>query len=189
MDGRSFDVVAKSFVTSSPRRTAARLLAGGALSAALARLGLGEVATEAAATCRAIGKKCRRNRECCSKLCKRGTCRCRREGTSCTSYETCCSGSCDFLIDGGTCAPCRGQPCTAERPCCGGQTCTNGYCGGCRDRGVSCADSSQCCFSDCGSIGACLSDAGGRCARDVDCKACYLGGNCTNACVDGVCAV
>ena len=188
MAGHPFDALSRELAGSPTRRDALRLLLGGTFAAALARLGLGEVAV-AVETCRAVGKRCERDKECCSKRCRRRTCRCRREGTPCTSGETCCSGSCDFLVGGGTCAPCRGRPCSADRPCCGGQTCTNGYCGGCRDRGVSCTSSSQCCFSDCGSSGACLSDAGGRCARDVDCRACYLGGNCANACVNGVCAV
>ena len=113
---------------------------------------------------------------------------CSPEGTPFTSFEGCCSQTCDSLVGGGTCAPCRGRTCSATKPCCGGQTCTNGYCGGCRDRATSCTSSTQCCFSDCTS-GACLSAAGGRCARDVDCRSCYLGHNCTNACVNGFCAV
>jgi hypothetical protein len=115
-----------------------------------------------------------------------GTC-CDPEGTPCTTFEGCCSQTCDSLVGGGTCAPCRGRSCSATRPCCGGLDCVNGYCDGCRDRATSCTSSSQCCFSDCTS-GACLSASGGRCARDVDCRACYLSHNCTNACVGGVCA-
>jgi len=117
-----------------------------------------------------------------------GTFCCEPEGTSCTSAESCCSGTCDFLVGGGTCAPCRGRSCSATQPCCGGQTCSNGYCGGCRDRAVSCTANTDCCFSDCTS-GACLSALGGRCARDVDCRACYLGHNCNGACVNGSCAI
>jgi hypothetical protein len=112
---------------------------------------------------------------------------CNPEGTPCTSFEACCSQTCDSLVGGGTCAPCAGRTCTADRPCCGGLDCINGYCDGCRDRATSCTSSDQCCFSDCKS-GACLSTAGGRCVRDVDCRACYLSHNCTNACVDGACA-
>ena len=113
---------------------------------------------------------------------------CQTKGAACTTGETCCSGTCDFLVGGGTCAPCRGRTCNAERPCCGGLTCSNGYCDGCRDRAVSCTSSAQCCFSDC-TGGACLSALGGSCVRDVDCRACYLNGTCTNACVSGACAV
>lgn len=113
---------------------------------------------------------------------------CHLEGISCTTAESCCSGSCDFLVKGGTCAPCRGRSCDASRPCCGGQVCTNGYCGGCRDRATSCNANTDCCFSNCTS-GACLSAQGGRCARDVDCRTCYLGHNCNGACVNGTCAI
>jgi hypothetical protein len=117
-----------------------------------------------------------------------GTFCCAPEGTSCTTADSCCSGTCDFLVGGGTCAPCRGRSCSATQPCCGGQTCSNGYCGGCRDRATSCTADSQCCFSNC-TGGACLSALGGRCARDVDCRSCYLGHNCSGACVNGSCAI
>ena len=117
-----------------------------------------------------------------------GTFCCEPEGTTCTSGESCCSGSCDFLVGGGTCSPCRGRSCNATQPCCGGQICTNGYCGGCRDRAVACSADTDCCYSNCTS-GACLSAQNGPCARDVDCRACYLGQNCNGACVNGSCAV
>jgi hypothetical protein len=51
---------------------------------------------------------------------------------------------------------------------------------------VACTDSSQCCFSEC-TGGACLSNQGGRCSRNVDCRECYLNGNCQRACLLGVC--
>ncbi len=113
---------------------------------------------------------------------------CNPEGTTCTSFEGCCSQTCDSLVGGGTCAPCRGRTCSATRPCCGGLNCVGGYCDGCRDRATSCTSNTQCCFSDCTS-GACLSAIGGRCARDVDCRSCYLSHTCTNACVGGTCMV
>ena len=118
-----------------------------------------------------------------------GTC-CTPEGGACTSasFLACCSKTCDSLINGGSCASCRGRTCSATNPCCGGETCTGGYCGGCRDRATSCSSSSQCCRSDCVS-GACLSALGGRCTYDVDCRKCYLNHLCTNACVGGVCQV
>jgi hypothetical protein len=113
---------------------------------------------------------------------------CRREGAACETGEGCCSGTCDFLVEDGSCAPCRGRSCSAERPCCGGLDCRSGFCDGCRDRATSCTADAQCCFSDC-TGGACLSTLGGACARDVDCRSCYLNRNCTNACVNGACTV
>jgi hypothetical protein len=114
--------------------------------------------------------------------------RCLREGATCDTAGVCCSGTCDFLVKDGSCAPCRGRSCSAEHPCCGRLDCVNGFCDGCRDRATSCTTAAHCCFSDCTS-GACLSAQGGPCARDADCRSCYLNGACTNACVNGSCAV
>ena len=173
---------------------------GRAAAAGLASLFIaGRPRTTEAARCRKLGSTCTRHgKRCCNSLkCDQtvvdgaaGRFCCKREGASCTSanFEQCCSGTCDSLVKGGTCAPCRGRSCSADRPCCGGLDCTGGYCDGCRDRATSCSSSAQCCFSDCTS-GACLSALGGRCARDVDCKACYLGHDCANACVNGVCRI
>jgi hypothetical protein len=182
MNARSFDALTKVVYSTWSRRDFGQWAA----SAILGAVATGIALAQAADSCRAIGKRCDRAKQCCSHTCKKGACRCGREGTRCTSYETCCSRTCDFLVGGGTCAPCRGRGCDADRPCCGGLACINGYCDGCRDRGTSCSSNSQCCFSDCVS-GACLSAAGGRCARDADCRACYLNHDCDGACVDGVC--
>jgi hypothetical protein len=167
VDDFGFDDMAKALATPLTRRASFGVIAAGLL-------GLTSVTDDALARKR---KRRRRNSR-----------ECKSQGTSCATGESCCSGTCDFLVKGGTCAPCKGRSCDATRPCCGGQVCTNGYCGGCRDRAVSCTSSSQCCFSDCIS-GACLSAQGGRCARDVDCRACYLGHNCNGACVNGSCAI
>jgi hypothetical protein len=159
-----------------------------------------------AARCTKVGRTCtRRGKRCCNDLkCDKtvvdtvaGRFCCKREGASCNSGKPCCSGTCDFLVNDGTCSPCRGRSCSADRPCCGGLDCTGGVCDGCKDRAVSCNSNSECCFSNCTTAicssnctgGACLSAQGGPCARDVDCRACYLGQNCTNACVNKVCTV
>jgi hypothetical protein len=170
VDQFDFDHMAKALATPTTRRASLGLIAAGLL-------GLASVSEDTLASKR----KKRRNHH---------NDRCKSEGTSCTSttFETCCSGTCDSLVKGGTCAPCKGRSCDATRPCCGGQDCTNGYCGGCRDRATSCTVDSQCCFSNCTS-GACLSAQGGRCARDVDCRTCYLGHNCQGACVNGTCTI
>jgi hypothetical protein len=165
VDHFDFDHLTKALATPATRRASLGLFAAGLF-------GLSSVTEDAVARKR----RRRHHRDC------------KREGATCTSADPCCSGTCDFLVKGGTCAPCKGRSCDATRPCCGGQDCTNGYCGGCRDRAVSCTNSTQCCFSDCTS-GACLSAQGGRCSRDVDCRACYLGHNCDGACVNGSCAL
>jgi hypothetical protein len=171
---------------------------GRAAAASLASLFIAATPHAAdAARCRKLSSTCTRNgKRCCGSLkCDQtvvntvaGRFCCKRDGASCTSGQGCCSGTCDFLVKGGTCAPCSGRTCSADRPCCGGLACTGGYCDGCRDRATSCTSSSQCCFSDC-TGNACLSAQGGRCSRDVDCRACYLNQNCTNACVNGTCRV
>jgi hypothetical protein len=148
--------------------------------------------------CQAVGVTCvpGQSPQCCDALqCDQtvkngiaGAFCCEPEGASCTTGESCCSGTCDFLVSGGTCAPCQGRSCSATQPCCGGQNCANGYCGGCRDRAVACSANTDCCYSNC-TGGACLSAQGGPCARNVDCRACYLGQNCNGACVNGSCAV
>jgi hypothetical protein len=164
VDHFGFDHLAKALGSSATRRASLGFFAAGLL-------GLTSVTEDGMASKR---KKRRR--------------RCKKKGTSCASGKSCCSGTCDFLVKGGTCAPCKGRSCDATRSCCGGQDCTNGYCGGCRDRAVSCTADTDCCFSNCTS-GACLSAQGGQCARDVDCRACYLGQNCDGACVNGSCTI
>jgi hypothetical protein len=120
--------------------------------------------------------------------CRNGTCRCRPEGGACATEgsDVCCSQACDFLVDGGTCSPCAGRGCTESADCCGGLTCVGSSCGGCRDRASACTTAANCCFSNC-TGGACLSAVGGRCRRDVDCRACYVGGQCAGTCSGGVC--
>ena len=114
-----------------------------------------------------------------------GVC-CDIEGTPCTSPSTCCSRQCDFLVGGGTCSSCKGHYCDQNFPCCGGEACTNSRCGGCLDRAIVCTSNTQCCFSNCDG-GACLSDVGGRCKHDADCRTCYSDGQCRATCQDGVC--
>jgi hypothetical protein len=123
-------------------------------------------------------------------VCETGGACCRPEGAACTEQDTasCCSQACDFLVGGGTCASCRGRLCDAMNPCCDGLNCTGGRCDGCHGRATTCTTSAQCCFSECIS-GACLSTQGGRCVHDADCRECYLGMNCTNACTGGVCTI
>ena len=170
MNDYSFDTLARTLVSSISRRRGLGLLAAAGL------LAFGPPAEDLAAKKR---KKRGKKRK------QRGNDSCAGEGTGCTAadFAKCCSGTCDFLVGGGICSPCRGRACSATQPCCGGVA---GYCGGCRDRATSCSAPSACCFSDC-TGGACLSNFGGRCARDVDCRKCYQGGNCTNACVNGSC--
>jgi hypothetical protein len=130
----------------------------------------GTCACAAPAVCDAPGSQC-----------------CDPEGTICSSFATCCSQACDFKVRGGTCASCRGQFCDARTPCCTSVSCTNNRCGGCVPRATLCNGSLPCCASDC-SGGFCLSNQGGRCVYDADCRTCNNDlNNCMNACVNGAC--
>lgn len=118
----------------------------------------------------------------------------------CTSDLECCTG-CDMdgLNDGtGRCYPCLGQYCDGNRRCCGGHACVTRardglqFCGGCAQQGGDCETNGECCTSDCaidddGSGTICSSLAGGRCVDNRDCRACYRGHRCVNACVGGRC--
>lgn len=114
--------------------------------------------------------------------------RCRKPGKPCDNANpgACCSGTCDAL-EGNSCGPCAGKACASDADCCGGTKCLSNRCGGCWSRAVTCANNTDCCFSDC-SGGACYSLAGGSCFRNSDCKSCYLNAaNCPGACVKHVC--
>lgn len=180
------------------------LAASGAAAAVFGWLGADDAAARKKRKkkrCRKAGKACdpKKGRRCCRKFrCdhafdtgpQRKEC-CRPAGAPCTADNDheCCSGGCDFLVGGGTCSPCHGRSCDEDSPCCGGLACIDNTCGGCFDRGTVCTADDQCCFSDCDQ-GACYSDQGGRCVRNVDCRACA--GNqeqCEGACVDGACIV
>lgn len=103
--------------------------------------------------------------------CCEGACR-GREGRECDSAGDCCSRRCRFS----RCQPCHGKPCQRDLDCCEGVACEGNLCGGCRDAGVACGSTAQCCFSEC-RRGLCLSLTGGRCRGDFDCRLCYLGPN------------
>jgi hypothetical protein len=72
MDASRFDGLAKSLATATGRRTAAKVLVGGALGA----VGVTALtAKPAAAACRRRHRPCNRDGQCCSDCCKNGQCR------------------------------------------------------------------------------------------------------------------
>jgi hypothetical protein len=71
MDSSRFDCLTKSLAATSGRRTAAKLLAGGALGA----VGLTALSAKPAAACRRRGETCGRDGKCCSDCCKGGVCK------------------------------------------------------------------------------------------------------------------
>lgn len=99
MDGQRFDALTKS-LSSTSRRRALRLLAGGALGGVLAKVGLAEAAAQETA---AVGDRCRRNRDC-------------------DRNERCCNRRCiNVLSDERACGACGNR-------CGSGETCINGAC-------------------------------------------------------------
>ena len=128
MDGRRFDELVTALAVGSAPRRLVRGLAGGALAGLLHRLGI----EEAVAACKAVGRRCRRDGDCCSRRCRRDACRCARNGAACPS--TCasdpnqlCPDCCGQGCFTGTCCTFPGNPCPAGCP--PGSTCA-GWCSG-----------------------------------------------------------
>jgi hypothetical protein len=116
VDERDFDNLARWVAAGTgSRRGVLRLLTGGALGGGLTRLGL----QEAAGACKAVGKRCERGRDCCSKRCsKRGRCRCAPPASACQSSADCCQTD-PFCCDG-VCRSALGGACTTVADCCPG---------------------------------------------------------------------
>jgi hypothetical protein len=169
-----------------------------------------------AANCGACGARCGLNQVCQGGQC---TCRAGYrtcgpvfsttcglpDDALCERDEECCAtaaGSCEVRGGVGRCQPCRGRGCGGpayDFQCCGGLTCEavhpdrTYHCGGCVGRWGYCDNDGDCCVTECtgggGDIKECLSSAGGPCVANDDCRTCFRGGNCVNACVDGRCRV
>lgn len=158
MDGDRFDAVTKALAGASTRRGALRLLAGGALAGALARLDPGGAAAQdvGAAHCvpngtictgrKRLGTRHRHScRDCCSGFTRVGAgaarrCSCRPDGVSCGgSAAKCCSGVCGA---DGTCGD-PGAACRAGEQCSGGRCCPTGS-GACPGNPVGCLSPETC---------------------------------------------
>ena len=141
MDGDCFDTLARSLTKPAGRRVVLRALAGGAVAAAVARIGV----KEAAAGCRLVGERCKERDDCCSNTrCKNGTC-------VCQSGYTNCSGRCRDLNNSRTsCGTCGNR-------CLSSEVCQSGNC--CRPSFTLCTDVCQA-GSDCAACcsGFCFSD-------------------------------
>lgn len=122
----------------------------------------------------------------------------------CTENYECCSGSCnrDNRDDPeGVCGSCLRGYCDDSSDCCGGLSCETRprdglkFCGGCAATGGDCLFDSECCVSSCTvdevvdgvTYKTCASLAGGPCRENFDCRSCYRGRRCVNACVGGRC--
>ena len=74
MNHRRFDALACAVTRDRSRRSTLRLLAGGVLGGLLTALGVPRAEARHAG-CRHVGKRCRRDGQCCSGRCKREKCR------------------------------------------------------------------------------------------------------------------
>jgi hypothetical protein len=212
MDNDRFDQFVKRLATRTNRRTVARGLFGtvGGL------IGVSRLSDALGASCRATGRLCREDANCCTGLCDPASHKC-----VCPAGTESCRGNCkipaDYQADVSHCGAC-GNRCPGVAN--GTATCANGFCGFACDAGFHpCGDA---CYSDqdvthCGaSCTVCPSPANGAatcdggvcdfvcdsgfhrcgdgCFRDDDathcgaaCIACSPPDNATATCTGGVC--
>jgi hypothetical protein len=155
---RSFDELARALANGSISRGRALRWMGAALvGGTLSSLGLGEAA--AAPKCRPVGKRCKRNAQCCSQNCtipagsRTGTCQTPTATTTETPTTTTSTTTCSGLPNGASC--------NTSTDCCSGN-CSNGFCCESGRVGLSngtCAtpcgppcDGGPCGFSPCGCL-------------------------------------
>lgn len=151
----SFDELARGLASGNITRGKVLKLMGAALlGGTLTSFGVGGVAL-ADDECKPTGKKCRKNKQCCSGKCEGGKCAaaCTSNGTTCTAADECCSGNC---VDG-QCSACPAgkilrnglclQPCEGSYDCPGVCSCfvadisdVSGYCGNARFVGACTTD-------------------------------------------------
>lgn len=176
LDARTFDDFARFLASDTSRRRVLGLLAGATTLLVGGR-------RRAWAQC-ANPQTCTDDAECCPGFqCDSdiATCvgmpPCAPDGEPCSDDAGCCSGNCL----GGTCLACRdaGIPCSQTSQCCENRTCFDGVCRDCKFLGSSCADQSQCCEGDC-LAGQCL-------ACRPDGMDCVDDGDCCGVCWEGVC--
>lgn len=170
MENQHFDDLVRTAAQARTRRGVLRVLAGVAVTGALTHLGL----AEAAAACKKPGRKCKQNKDCCTKKCrgnKTRTCRCAKLGRQCKRKGDCCGElSCRADLGGGVgrvCCQGNGAVCTDFS----GNACCSGFCaqqGGPDDpERTCCVPNDDVCgkTSDCCNAGsnACQN---GRCCRE-----------------------
>lgn len=140
MDEKRFDALTRTLARGRSRRAALTSLAGGVLAAAFARLGHATAAAPSAAVCKAKNKKCDKNTDCCSKLCKAGKCRCRTLRAPCDESADCCQGriclTSNGCNDGKRCRRKNGETCASKCDCATGIQCKGGKC--CNPEGAVC---------------------------------------------------
>jgi hypothetical protein len=165
----SFDELTRGLASGSISRGRALRLMGAALvGGTLASLGVGGVAV-ADNECKPTGKKCRKDKQCCSGACVGGTC------AACPSGQVLCGGSCvsnSCLTNTTTCqCECPSGTLTLSNGTCV-TSCFVGDCPGCE--GCAVGISANYCFNLGGSQALCATDSecptGEFCASGVSCQ-------------------
>jgi hypothetical protein len=198
VDVEQFDRVAKAIGRGNSRRRLLAGLLGVALAAPFARLeadarpkGKRRSQVAAADECKRDGKTCKKNSQCCSNNCARGT-----GGGSTGHSEGVCAPACQTAADcGDPCAvscvqgTCTNTPSLGAGAACGtGRVCSGGACTG---NGVcTTGDFSNfgCGGAGCGLFAsACLTDSEGAfiCAGNIDCGTATFGPNGSSDCPPG----
>lgn len=121
MDASRFDTLTRRLAARPrSRRRLLRALTGGALTAALSRLGPAAAAEQIAARqrCKLAGQRCSRDRDCCHRRCKRGTCTCPKTTTRCGKH--CCPAGTDCDTDLLQCRTVSSNICPAGADTCRG---------------------------------------------------------------------
>ena len=203
MTESSFDELAKGLASGSiSRGRAIRLMGAALVGGTLGSFGIGGVAA-ADNLCKPTGKKCNKNKQCCSGNCSGGKC------AACPSGQVLCNGSCvstscpegqtfnptscqcecpsgQVLCSNGSCVSTscpEGQilnTTTCQCGCPSGQVlCSNGSCG--LPNGGTCTANTQCCSGTCLANGICAPCrfTGSICAPGDNC--------CDGTCENGKC--
>lgn len=161
MDDCRFDNWTRMISGQTNRRAVVSGLAGGAaalLTLVRAELGIAQDADVAIeANCKGNDAKCSKDKECCSKKCRKkgrrgrnGKCECAGAGQGCKRDQGCCSGKCN-----GTQCVCgdKGDFCRKDGDCCS-NVCASGRCN-CIKQGNRCNRGVECCSGICNSSGFC----------------------------------
>lgn len=161
----SFDELTRGLASGSISRGKALRLMGAALvGGALASVGIGEASAD---DCKRNGKRCKKDKQCCSGNCEGGTCAdapptCGSINAPCNGNTDCCSGRCAsgvcaepcpsgrVLLSNGTCALACGSATDPPCPDCSGEgmpSCNPAVAGGAfcsGDRVGSCGPGGSC---------------------------------------------
>ncbi len=184
MEGQSFDRLTRGLGEGKSRRTVLQGLAASVLAGGLGWLGLEDAAAK---TCKNHGRRCKKNKDCCSHKCKvkngqkRGKCRgngdpvCLRNGAVCPdgSSESCCSGFCTQEGPFGevepTCCVPNDETCKRNSDCCATASdpsaCQGGRC--CREEGATCATPSGLQIAQCCGLLGCDTDGTHTCVPTI----------------------